>query len=111
MDKPIDVPRAPSSAYNPGRKASSLLKAQVEHLRDVGRKYPGGHDLDKAARKVKTERQAAEFVARVTQLLHPEGQHAEAHPMARELKGAVPKRKLTPPKKARTTPQRRRRPR
>ena len=30
--KVIKIPKTPKSAYNPGRPASALLRAQVEHL-------------------------------------------------------------------------------
>ncbi len=69
----IKVPRVPASAFNPRRKASDLLRSQVEHLRHVVERKGGSRGVAAAARRVRTEAQAAAFIAKATKRLHPEG--------------------------------------
>jgi hypothetical protein len=84
MSQTIKIRRAPASAYNPSRPISDLLKGQIAHLLETGRRYPGVSDLRDEAAAIKTEGDAAAFVARMTRRLHPEGYAAdEVHPLAR----------------------------
>jgi hypothetical protein len=78
MVKTITVPKTPVSAYNPKRAASSLLTSHVANLEAATRRHVHG----KAARKPRTEAQAARYIAELTQELHP---HAEPPP------GAIPR--------------------
>jgi hypothetical protein len=90
MTPPIRIRRAPESAYNPSRPISDLLKSQIEHLLETGRRYRGISDLRVEAAAIRTEGDAAAFVARMTRRLHPEGYVAgETHPLARPGLGAA----------------------
>jgi len=82
--KPIKVPKVPASAYNKNRKASDLLRSQVVQLGYILAPSGTGHRLANQAKRVKTEGQAAAFIAKVTRRLHPEGaaQPAGAAPAA-----------------------------
>jgi len=65
----IRVPRTPKKAFDKGRKASSLLLKQIEHLEwavlPASQRKP--HQLPRA--KVKTEGQAAERVGQLTKMV------------------------------------------
>jgi hypothetical protein len=71
----ILIPKAPAKAYNPDRplEKNRLLFHQVRHFREAEKKLgPGqqtGVDLD----SIKTEAQAAEYIRKITSLLHPAG--------------------------------------
>jgi hypothetical protein len=55
----IAVPKTPASAYDPGRPASALLQAQIEHLEHaIGKEPQTGVG--------RTERQAAKYIAELT---------------------------------------------
>jgi len=68
MMKLIRIPKTPRSAYDPKRKVSSLLKAQIANLEAVTYKRQG---LTRASRP-KTEGQASAYIADLTRQLHPE---------------------------------------
>jgi hypothetical protein len=67
MAKIITVPKTPASAYDPSRRVSSLLKAHVDNLEAIVQRRTG----ITRARKPRTERQAAEYIAELTRQLHP----------------------------------------
>lgn len=83
----IRVPR-PKDAYNPDRPMGSLLKAQVEHLREAESKLPlrYRHEIDTYIKAIRTEGEASDYIRKVTQAIHDA--HAEA-----ERKRRAPKRK------------------
>ena len=83
----IPVPR-PENAYNPDRPMGSLLKAQVDHLREAESKLPLRYrlEIDTYVKAIKTEGEAAAYIRRVTEAIHQA--HADAE-RARRL----PKRK------------------
>jgi hypothetical protein len=83
----IRVPR-PKDAYNPDRPMGSLLKAQVEHLREAESKLPlrYRHEIDTYIKAVKTEGEAAAYIRKVTEAIH------DAHADAERARRA-PKRK------------------
>lgn len=66
----IKISRTPMSAYDPGRPASALLTAQIEHLEAAAGIHPG--DARKR-RRPRTEGQAAKYIEELTRMLHPEG--------------------------------------
>jgi hypothetical protein len=68
MMKLIRIPKTPRSAYDPKRKVSSLLKAQIANLEAVTYKRQG---VTRASRP-KTEGQASAYIADLTRQLHPE---------------------------------------
>ncbi|MBV8847901.1 MAG: hypothetical protein JO307_34235 [Bryobacterales bacterium] len=71
----IRVPRAPKTSYNPQRPLvkNTLLLNQVRHFREVEKTLPpemrSGIDFE----SIKTEGDAAEYVRRITAVLHPQG--------------------------------------
>jgi hypothetical protein len=69
----IRVPKTPASAMNPDRPVSSLLKNQIEHLQAAEFRLPARQQTNIYINKIKTERQAAEYIRQVTARLHPEG--------------------------------------
>ena len=83
----IRVPR-PKDAYNPDRPMGSLLKAQVEHLREAESKLPlrYRHEIDTYIKAIRTEGEAAAYIRKVTQAIH------DAHADAEHARRA-PKRK------------------
>jgi hypothetical protein len=89
----IHVPR-PENAYNPDRPMGSLLKAQVEHLREAESKLPlrYRHEIDTYIKAIKTEGEAAAYIRKVTEAIHDA--HADA-----ELARRAAKRKRAPERK------------
>jgi hypothetical protein len=98
MAKTITVPKTPKSAYNPGRKISSLLKAHVANLEAVTRRRGAPASSKK---KPKTEAQASAYIAEMTQQIHPPGPTAPTP--------AAPQTVGTPPVPPYTRPTRRKR--
>ena len=73
----IRVPR-PKDAYNPDRPMGSLLRSQVEHLREAESKLPlrYRHEIDTYIKAIKTEGEAATYIRKVTEAIHDA--HADA---------------------------------
>lgn len=66
----IHVPRPPKEARNPNRPASSLLKAQVEHLQEAERRLPHRYHSEIYINAIKTEGEAAEYIRKATEAIH-----------------------------------------
>ncbi len=66
----IHVPRPPKEVANPNRPVSSLLKSQVEHLHEAERKLPYRYHSDIYINAIKTEREAAAYIRKVTEAIH-----------------------------------------
>jgi hypothetical protein len=86
----IDVPR-PRSKRDPNRPASSLLLAQVKHLREAEKSLPQRYHSDIFSHAIQTEGEAANYVLAVTEAIHAAHDDAARAREAR-LKRA-PKRK------------------
>jgi len=83
----IHVPRPDlKTAMNPDRPANALLKAQILHLHDAELRLPVRRQTDIYINAIKTEREAAEYIRKVTMAIH------EAHGAA-ALNRTKPKRK------------------
>src|ERR1700759_2549960 len=82
----IHVPKPPESAYNPDRPISSLLKTQIEHLREAESKLPLCYRSEIYVKAIETEGEAAQYIRDVTESIQ------EAHSDARKKRRA-PKRK------------------
>ena len=82
----IPVPKPPKSAYNPDRPMSSLLKSQIEHLREAEGKLPLKYRSEWYIKAIRTESEAAKYIRDVTEAIH------EAHEDAERARRA-PKRK------------------
>lgn len=64
----ISISKPPKDAFNKHRPVSELVWTQVEHLAAVVKK-----DIDDQRRAISTEAQAAAFIRKMTEHLHPEG--------------------------------------
>jgi hypothetical protein len=73
----IHVPRPPKSAYDPDRPVSSLLKSQVEHLREAESQLPLRYRSDVYVKAIKTEGEAARYIRDVTKAIHDAHEDAE----------------------------------
>ena len=82
----IKVPKPPSSAYDPSRPMSSLLKMQVEHLYEAENRLPSRYRSEVYVNAIKTESEAANYIRAVTEAIH------EAHADAERAR-RMPKRK------------------
>jgi hypothetical protein len=85
--EPIIVPR-PKSVRDPNRPVSSLLLAQVKHLREAEQSLPPQYQSGIFSRAVQSEGEAARYVRAVTEAIHAAHDDAAAHRVRR-----VPKRK------------------
>jgi hypothetical protein len=74
----ITVPK-PKNAYNPDRPMGSLLKAQVDHLREAESNLPlrYRHEIDTYIKAIKTEGEAANYIRKVTEAIHKAHRDAE----------------------------------
>lgn len=84
----ISVPK-PKNAYDPNRPMGSLLKSQVEHLREAESKLPLRYRTDLYIRAIKTEGEAAEYIREVTEAIHLAHEHAERKRHAPKKKKGV----------------------
>jgi len=84
----IRVPRPPKSAYDPDRPVGSLLKSQVEHMREAESKLPlrYRHEIETYVKAVRTEGEAARYIQAVHKAIQQA--HEEADRERRGLKPA-----------------------
>jgi len=82
----IHVPKPPKNAYDPNRPMGSLLKSQIDHLREAESKLPLRYRSEVYVKAVRTEGEAAQYIREVTEAIH------EAHEEAQRRRRA-PKRK------------------
>jgi hypothetical protein len=73
----IHVPRPPKSAFDPDRPVSALLKAQTEYLQQAERRLPSRYRSEIYVNAIRTEREAAKYIRKVTESIHKA--HREAH--------------------------------
>jgi hypothetical protein len=78
----VPIPKPPDSAFNKDRKAGTLLRSQVVHLRHALARHVQkvARHLNKAGEllaadldSIKTEGDVSEYAKRVTAILHPRG--------------------------------------
>lgn len=91
----IRVPR-PKNAYDPNRPLGSLLKAQVEHLREAESKLPLRYrnEIDTYIKAIKTEGEAAGYIQKVTEAIHEAHAEAERARRTRERKPAAARKRV-----------------
>ena len=91
----IHVPR-PKNAYDPNRPMGSLLKAQVEHLREAESKLPLRYrnEIDTYIKAIKTEGEAARYIQKVTEAIHDAHADAERARRTRERKPAAARKRV-----------------
>jgi hypothetical protein len=69
----IQIRRPPASAFNRDRPVSSLILAQLEHIRHAESARLPKHKRDSRLPKdFRTEAEAASYIAAVTKILHPQ---------------------------------------
>jgi hypothetical protein len=92
----IPVPKPSARSYNPQRRASELLKRQVEHLewavRPASQRQPA---MLKNIKPPKTEAEAAARIAMLTRQLHPDGAPVAPPPATPATKRKPTKKKVT----------------
>ena len=71
----IRVPRPQKSSYNPDRPVAknTLLLHHIQHLRHVEMKLPPEKQSGMDFEKIETEKDAGEYIRRMTAILHPHG--------------------------------------
>jgi hypothetical protein len=74
---PISVPR-PKSVRNPNRAASSLLLAQVKHLREAEKNLPPKYQSGIFIHAIQTEGEAADYISAATKAIHRAHDNAAA---------------------------------
>jgi hypothetical protein len=91
----IRVPR-PKDAYDPNRPMGSLLKAQVEHLREAESKLPLRYrdEIDTYIKAIRTEGEAARYIQKVTEAIHDAHADAERARHTREHKPASARKRV-----------------
>jgi len=69
----VPVPKTPRESYNPDRRASSLLRAQILHLYEALKWHVAEAQALMAInpRRLRTEREVSEYARRVSRVLHP----------------------------------------
>lgn len=82
----IHVRRPPDSAYDPKRKASALLRNQVEHMHLAEKRLPLRYRTGIYVNAIQTEGEVAEYIGQVTQAI------ARAHEDARKKRAKTPAR-------------------
>jgi hypothetical protein len=73
----IHVPKPAKDAYNPNRPVSSLLKSQIDHLKEAENKLPLRYRSELYIKAVKTEGEAARYIRDVTEAIHLAHEDAE----------------------------------
>jgi hypothetical protein len=73
----IPVPKPPKSAYDPDRPMSSLLKSQIEHLREAESKLPLRYRTELYVKAVRTEGEAARYIREVTEAIRAAHEDAD----------------------------------
>lgn len=68
----VAVPKPPHSAYNPNRRVSGLLKAQLEHFNRAAQSLPVAQraTIVRYHKAIQTEGEAAEYIRQVTEAIH-----------------------------------------
>jgi hypothetical protein len=73
----IDVPEVEKAAYNPDRPISGLIQMQLIHLSTAEQTLPPGQRTGINISTLHSEGQAAEYIQKVTAMLHKVGKAAK----------------------------------
>ena len=75
----IPVPKPPKNAYDPDRPVGSLLKSQVDHMREAESNLPLRYrsEIETYVKAVRTEGEAARYIQAVTKAIHLAHEDAE----------------------------------
>ena len=85
----IHVPKPPRNAYDPDRPMGSLLKSQVEHLREAESKLPLRYRSEVYIKAVRTEGEAAQYIREVTEAIHEAHEEAQRRRRAPQRKRVI----------------------
>ena len=68
----VNVPKVNPKSYNKQRsiETNTLLKHQIQHFREVEKTLPRERQTGIDVDSIKTEGQAAEYIAKITKFLH-----------------------------------------
>lgn len=66
----VQVPKPHTSAYNPDRPISDLVRNQIRHLSVAERSLDERHQSRLNVHDIKTEREASEYIHHLTKKLH-----------------------------------------
>lgn len=81
----VRIPVPARSSMNKKRPISDLVKAQLQHIHHAERaRVPEHKRDDQRVKKIRTEAQAASYIAAVTKVLHPKRKPASASPARRK---------------------------
>jgi hypothetical protein len=70
----VAVPKTQKGAFNPDRRISSLIQAQLRHIREAEKQsLPADQQTNIDISKLETERQASDYLQKVMARLHPQG--------------------------------------
>jgi hypothetical protein len=70
----IRIPLPPASAFNRDRPITSLIQSQLQHVRHAeSSRLPKHKHVGIKLEDIRTEAQAAAYIAAVTKVLHPKG--------------------------------------
>lgn len=78
----IRVPRPPKESFNKQRLVSDLIRKQVEHFRHVESKLPAAQRAELPQGHIRTEQEAARYIAAMTQILLAKSAPATHSPAA-----------------------------
>jgi hypothetical protein len=92
----VDVARTPEGAYNPNRPISGLIESQIRRLHEPERRLPRRHHSGVDVGMIKTEAQAAAYIAHVTAAIHA---HARASAKKTTLRGRTQMKQMKKMKK------------
>ncbi len=67
----IEVPQPPPNSSNPDRPVSGLLQEHMQHIHEVEMTLPAEQQTGIDITQIKTMRQAAEYIGKVTSILRP----------------------------------------
>lgn len=67
--EPIRIARPPKEAFNKNRPVSDLIRKQVEHFRHIEAKFSDAQRALLPQGHMRTEHEAAQYIAAMTQLL------------------------------------------
>lgn len=88
----VDVPEVEAEAYNPDRPISGLIHMQLVHLSAAEQRFPLKQRTGINIARLHTEAEAAEYIAKVTAMLHPQKKKSKARPAAKKAaKKSAPK--------------------
>ena len=69
----VRVPQPPASAFNKNRPIGCLLQAQLQHIHHAeSARLPKAQRVKVKIEDIRTEAEAASYIAAVTKILHPQ---------------------------------------